>query len=304
MKNVYCEIIDDIIYIYKPHLTSKELDKKDDYGCTALSNAIKLDNIDTACKLIEMGADVNCSDNNGLTPLHYCCQDEYCDKLVTMLIENGANIEATCKKGMTPLQDACFFNNYEMFNKLVEVGANINHIDNYGDSVLSDAFNENYTDETLTIAKDLINLGCNINTINNKGKTPVYKAFELLENNPYNSFYLFYECKDKIDINIQNKFGNTMLHTACMESNYYLIYVLITSFISMDKYLDTDILNNEGKKAIDYLDKEYLNDFIEVLKMEGNYHDVKCVQDCDVCENFEMFMSFINSNERYENEKI
>ena len=55
--------------------------------------------------LVENGTEVNAKDNEGATPFHYACEDDYLS-LVQFLVSRGANVNAKTIQGRTPLHVA------------------------------------------------------------------------------------------------------------------------------------------------------------------------------------------------------
>lgn len=82
--------------------------------------------------------DVNFTDINGLTALHYAAiygSDELCNILVC----NKANVHCVNKKGQTPLHIAALNNKVPVIRVLLDNGANINAIDLAGNTALHEA---------------------------------------------------------------------------------------------------------------------------------------------------------------------
>lgn len=111
--------------------------KIDDHdGCklTALHHAIYYNrDIDAIKLLLELGANVNVIDEDGVTPLHIAASLEGDNKeLINLLIKYGASIKAkTVTLGHTPLHVAAKCNNIESLKALLTNGANIESTDNH-----------------------------------------------------------------------------------------------------------------------------------------------------------------------------
>lgn len=82
--------------------------------------------------------DVNFSDINGLSPLHYATIYGL-DELCSILICNKANVNCSNKKGQTPLHLAALNNKVVVIRILLNNGANINAIDLAGNTALHEA---------------------------------------------------------------------------------------------------------------------------------------------------------------------
>lgn len=82
--------------------------------------------------------DVNFSDSNGFTALHYAARYGL-DELCNILILNKANVNCSNKKNQTPLHLASLNNKTIVLRLLLDNGANINAIDMSGNTPLHDA---------------------------------------------------------------------------------------------------------------------------------------------------------------------
>ena len=80
-----------------------DLDKKDDYGSTALITAAVFGKTEVALALIEGGADVNLQNNDGSTPLY--CAAFFCrTEIVQALLVKGADKNIMNNFGSTALE--------------------------------------------------------------------------------------------------------------------------------------------------------------------------------------------------------
>lgn len=85
--------------------------------------------------LLKKGADPNCDDYNGLSPLHYACVNHF-DKAVELLVEYGADVNKKSADGLTPFTlltrfflDYSYHKHEKSFKKIIDIliknGANI-----------------------------------------------------------------------------------------------------------------------------------------------------------------------------------
>lgn len=89
-------------------------------------------------ELFTLDFDVNFSNTNGCTPLHYASRYGL-DELCNILVLNRANINCCDKKGQTALHLAALNNKTVVIRLLLDYGANVNAIDLSGNTPLHDA---------------------------------------------------------------------------------------------------------------------------------------------------------------------
>ncbi|CAH0719466.1 unnamed protein product, partial [Brenthis ino] len=119
--------------------------------------------------------DVNFSDTNGLTALHYASRYGLVE-LCKILILNKANVNSSNKKGKTPLHLAALNNKTVVISFLLDNGANINAIDLSGNTALHDASEVG----NIGAAKILLNYNPNIVLLNGSQKSAIDVAKEKL----------------------------------------------------------------------------------------------------------------------------
>lgn len=103
-----------------------------------LANAVQKMDRATVRRLLERPTDVNASQPDGMTALHWAAyQDD--SELVNRLLKAGANVRATNRYGVTPLSLACTNGNVAMVEKLLDAGADANSSLPEGETVLMTA---------------------------------------------------------------------------------------------------------------------------------------------------------------------
>ncbi|AGA67448.1 ankyrin repeat-containing protein [Brachyspira pilosicoli P43/6/78] len=144
-------------------------------GETPLMYASKLHNIKVIELLIQKGADINAFNNYGNTALIYGVNNL---ETVKLLVENGADVNFY-KGGSTALISACEYSherNIDVIKYLVSKNANINAQDNKGDTALNktlDTSDEGSIDILdFEIANFLIEQGADVNIKNKREYTP------------------------------------------------------------------------------------------------------------------------------------
>ncbi|MCU0428139.1 MAG: ankyrin repeat domain-containing protein [Candidatus Kapabacteria bacterium] len=125
-------------------------------------------NVQDIKRSMALGAEVNCRDSLGNTPLNLVAKLSYF-KLVKYFIEQGAEVNIANNAHITPLHWGVEYNNVRIVKLLLERGANINARDGIQETPL------HYAGWTGNIesAKVLLQHGANPYTRNNTGVTPL-----------------------------------------------------------------------------------------------------------------------------------
>jgi hypothetical protein len=105
-----------------------DISKRDLFNWTQLHHAAHDNSLDIATLLIDRGADIEATNNDGRTPLLQAAHDNSLE-VATLLINRGADIEATNNDGYTPLRFAAWENSLEVATLLIDRGANTAGID-------------------------------------------------------------------------------------------------------------------------------------------------------------------------------
>ena len=84
-----------------------DINKQDNYGCTALSMASRFDETLNVTELIKAGADVDLADNKGDTPLMWAVMYGFQTSTHVLLFYGaGADVHKANNKGVSPLDQA------------------------------------------------------------------------------------------------------------------------------------------------------------------------------------------------------
>ncbi|XP_045201645.2 tyrosine-protein kinase HTK16-like [Mercenaria mercenaria] len=105
-------VLENIPEVVKQILASKycpSVNAKSEWGMTALHDACYYGFEDVADLLIRNGANVNCFDKDGQTPLHRCCTGNKAGIISILIQEGNANVnERNPKSGWIPIHQAAY----------------------------------------------------------------------------------------------------------------------------------------------------------------------------------------------------
>jgi ankyrin repeat protein len=157
------------------------VDKKDDGKtklhklCKSKSGAMSKTEEAMALLLIEKGADVKRPDDGGVTPLHLAARSGT-HAVIDALIAKGATCTLT-NLGYTPLHYAIstHFKDAWVWDRLLEIGNPLDHVNKWGETPLSSA----QASWNPTMVKYLLAKGANRDHKDGKGLTVLERATEL-----------------------------------------------------------------------------------------------------------------------------
>ena len=205
---------------------------------------------DKVLRLLKMGADVNTTTYNNVTPLMYAAQNGHF--LTTkILIVNGANLEMSPWDGATALIAATKANHRDIVELLIRKGANYNTGDAYRVTPLMYAAGYGYYTLTSMLlyyeadisAKDedgntalmgavyyqhypvailLIDSGANVNSTDSHGNTPLIVASGMGDTTMMKILL-----ENGADVNIRNNDGYTAIATAVDNKNTAAVEILL-----------------------------------------------------------------------------
>jgi ankyrin repeat protein len=153
-----------------------DVDRKDEWGWTALYWAMRGNQKEVAEFLIAEGANVNAKGEKGLIPLHLAVTNNQ-KKLIDMLIDKGANVNVKGEKDQTPLHLAIEHNQKDFVEVLTAKGADVNAKDNWDWTPLHGAiYSSKDTSEIKAIVELLIARGAKVNARDGAKRTPLWYA--------------------------------------------------------------------------------------------------------------------------------
>lgn len=218
---------------------------------TMLHYAVGNGSVEAAYELIKLGADINNTNADFKTSLHYAVENNS-DKLiesVNLLLSKNADPNIKDKEGNTALHLAVINsgksrNEYiEVINHIIKYNADVNTLNNKNQSALNISVINNDNE----ISDILINAKSELNNIHN-GYAPIHTAVK--NNNLSLASNLL---KNGAYVNIKDKNGYTPLYMAVENGNLEICRILIRSNALID--IDTvnlakKINNKEIKKLL------------------------------------------------------
>ena len=195
--------------------TQAKIEARNSKGQTPLHGAT---NHKIVKDLVAAGADINAFDKNGNTPLHVMIMAGAVPA-VQLLLQAGANVTLkNSYKGDTPLHIAVtpIFRHATIVQLLVKSGAQVNELNNFGETALHLASKNKIGPIDRNIVKILIDHGADINVLNCAGQKAADQKDDPLHDAASNGDTKEIEkiLKNKHDINACNIYGRTPLFDA------------------------------------------------------------------------------------------
>lgn len=258
---------DKIITILKDDVNNTiDINIKDSNNNYLLQYAVLYNNIELTKILLSKKCKIDIIDIDNRCILYYPVKYDYVDILLLILQHNNNNIGISIidiqdKDGNTPLHYSIFFTNIQIITKLLKYGSDVNIKNNRGYNALHMAV---YTKD-LNICKIILQQHIDINDVTNTGETALHLAtnyqlydicellltnninyniydFEnelvpivysiILNNNSIFSLFL----KFNISLDIQDVYGNSILHYIIMENNLYMFDKIIVYDFNINTY--------------------------------------------------------------------
>ena len=214
---------------------------------SVLTGVLWKNNIESAQRLLALGADINAKSKNEETALMLAGKHGKIEN-VKWLLQNGADINVKNKYGETALMIAIEYENTEAIDLFLKNGADINAKNNYGYTALMLSLDK----DTKTL-ESLLNYDTDIDIKNNYGETALMIAVE-----QKNTKVVELLLKNGADINTQSIFGQTALMTATTNEDKRTIDILLKNGI------DINAQNNLGHTVL--MRATQNNRDVEILK--------------------------------------
>jgi len=231
------------------------------YGIVSAKNIIKL--------LLENGANINIPNKFGITPLYriinYYSRNTIPPdfvELVTLLLQFGADPNILCVNNFSPLHCATEIYSIDVASKiiklLVQAGASVNTLDNYGFNALSYMVTryfmsyEFYTknNASLIIIEDIINFliesGSDTNVKTSYGTIPLLHVAIGLSSNINNPVIYKILNTKSTDVNLLSKgTRNSALHFAASRNAFDIVRILL-----LERDANPNVQNINGKTPL------------------------------------------------------
>ena len=222
----------------------------------AIKSPIVESSINIMKLLIENGANINYTDENGFNPLNIAIESGDME-LTKFLITNGANVNSLMQDGVSLIGYAIAQNNMDLLQMLIENGANVNYTN--GDSWANTPLQTASRLGLDNVVRILLTRNVDINAVDINGNTALHTA---ALNSQLSVVKLLLEKNPNLDI--QNKVGNTALHLAVISGNIDIVGELVL------KGANTRIRNNDGKYPRDIARANNSAAIFEVLREAEN----------------------------------
>ncbi|XP_065334532.1 uncharacterized protein LOC135935876 [Cloeon dipterum] len=230
------------------------LNAKNDSGETPLLLACRNGWCRAAELLLSRNVEVNVSDANGKTAMHYAA--EYVNLyLLKLLHEKGVDLTLRDNKGMNALHHAAEKGNLSLVKLLHEKGVDLTLTDNQGMNALHHAL-ENFEVVLFLHEKNNELLGQRLQN----GDTALHFALKTWDIDTDIIRWLVEQCE--IDLNVTNSEGETPLMLACMNRRWNVSKILL------DKRVDIHVKDKNGRTALHYAVNSY-HDLVQELCKRG-----------------------------------
>lgn len=243
----------------------------------------RLDGIFEVIKiLLENKADVNVTNNIGMTPLLYSVFHNY-DFITKLLIDYGADVNLVLMDGSVPLHWACKMLNKKSIKLLLENGAKLNALDEKGYTPFMYALNDSTNTENNTrrereqikTLKFLLKKNSDVNTVDSKGNNILTINSEL----DNECFKIILQHLAKMDV-LNVSINPSILKTLASHKSYNNYFAKCKkelleakSTIIQEHFIVTyfDLLGNNKRKLMNYASNKELIEHFQKSNYQKKY---------------------------------
>lgn len=253
--------------------------------------------------IIKNHPDLYTINDNGQTPLNLAIIQNFPKDIIKLLVENFNINQVSKKKNIVPLFTAIIEDNNSIYELFKKINFNFNIQDYIGNNALTYCIqNKNYRYFDIIVEK--INKDeFNFNSVNILGQTVLHSIFDNLN-------FLKFTIKSKkieffiknTNLNLQDNNGNSIFLLLCKYDLWNTYYNILET-----KPINAFLKNNEFKKPIDFVEKNELENFYNLLqssifffiKNKSNYNiDKTIIEKCTkLNDNCKIFINqYIKNN--------
>ena len=213
------------------------VDSLNDEGLTPLHQASKgwcSGGLEIVRLLLDHGTDVNVLDNHRNTPLHFAASEGQLE-IACMLVERKADVDSLNSEGLTPLHQASGGwreQCLDIVRLLLCHGANVDVCDDHRNTALHFAA----SDGRLEVARALLEHKADVNALNKDGLTPLHRTFKRARGD-----IVWLLLNHGADAKGHDESGNTLLHLAALTGDLEL------ARISLERIADTINSQNDDE---------------------------------------------------------
>ncbi|XP_071109961.1 ankyrin repeat domain-containing protein 50-like [Haliotis cracherodii] len=213
-----------------------DINSRGQYGRTPVMIAAEKGHREVLDLLMKEGGDLTQLDDDGENILHVACMLDHVEMVKYVMSLHIVDINSRGSFGRTPLMTAASGGHRDLFEKLVENGADMSLKDEDGEDILHIACLGGNVDMVKHI---LLQTSVDVNSKGQYGRTPIMtaaakghrKAFDLLR-------------RIGADVSLADDHGNNILHLACVGNREKMLKYIISLNI-----IDTNARNKYGLTA-------------------------------------------------------
>ncbi|XP_068911796.1 uncharacterized protein [Tenebrio molitor] len=234
---------------------------------TALHLASQLKDDAIVKLLVERGANINLTDGFKRNALHFALKNSKVNMgIVKHFIDKGIDAEARDDNGRTPLYFCCIGGHYDALVMLLDLDVNVKVITDEKINLLHAILRQRKPNKEMI--RLLIDRGADVNGEDSRGRTPLhyvcyhdYHLFEAPVTDNYEESILHHMILSGANVNIKDSQNRSALYYAVYKGNYNCIKMLL------DHGADINAVFDSGKTVLHVAFEKELSPDIEVIKL-------------------------------------
>ena len=213
-----------------------DINCQDNQGWTPVHLSVWLDDLDTLKFILKLKPDLNKKDKWECTPLHAAAYASENLKIIELLIENGANIHETRRINITALHIAVSLNKIDFVKYLAKYHSELPPWDRRNYFPLARA-------STIELCEILLQNGANVNYTDERLRTKIFQSLYYLRRlSPMDMIFLQWGA----DVNILDQNGESPLYLSLRNHDIETCKILLK--YGADPYLN----DNTQRNCIEY----------------------------------------------------